>query len=104
MSTAHTPARNLACEAVAPTDEDNVKIAKTLKGFVKSCCLVASNARYPALDLYLTYVNWCINRRVTVYDQFYFLDMLQEQGFAYNALPGKSYFEGITVLPVYRVV
>jgi hypothetical protein len=81
-----------------------VKKVKTLKGFVKSCCLVADNARYPALDLYLTYVNWCINRRVTVYDQFYFLDMLREQGFVYNAAPGKSYFEGIAVLPVYRVV
>jgi hypothetical protein len=81
-----------------------VKKVKTLKGFVKSCCLVADNARYPALDLYLTYVNWCINRRVTVYDQFYFLDMLQEQGFVYNASAGKSYFEGIAVLPVYRVV
>ena len=58
-----------------------MKKVKMLRGFVKSCCLVADNARYPALDLYLTYVNWCINRRVTVYDQFYFLDMLQEQGF-----------------------
>ena len=82
-----------------------MKKVKTLKGFVQSCCMVADNARYPALDLYLTYVNWCINRRVTVYDQFYFLDMLQEQGFAYTHLPGKSsYFEGIAVLPVYRVV
>ena len=79
------------------------KQLKPLRRFVKSCCLVADNARYPALDLYLTYVNWCINRRTTVYDQFYFLDMLQEQGFAYNALPGKSYFEGIAVLPPFRV-
>ena len=80
-----------------------MKKIKTFRGFVKSCCMVADNARYPALDLYLTYVNWCINRRVTVYDQFYFLDMLQEQGFVYNHTPGKSYFEGIAVLPVYRV-
>jgi hypothetical protein len=77
---------------------------KPFKGFVKSCCLVASNARYPAADLYLTYVNWCINRKVTVYDQFSFLEMLQTQGFVYNACPGKSYFEGIAVLPHYRVV
>ena len=77
---------------------------KPLKGFVKTCCLVASNARYPAIDLYLTYVNWCINRRVTVYDQFSFLEMMQKQGFEYNAGPGKSYFEGIAVLPHYRVV
>jgi hypothetical protein len=79
------------------------KQLKPLRRFVKACCLVADNAKYPALDLYLTYVNWCINRRTTVYDQFFFLDMLQEQGFTYNALPGKSYFEGITVLPSYRV-
>jgi hypothetical protein len=76
---------------------------KPFKGFVKSCCLVADNARYPAADLYLTYVNWCINRKVTVYDQFWFLEMLEKQGFTYNARPGKSYFEGITVLPTHRV-
>lgn len=74
-----------------------------LNSFVKSCCLVAENARYPALELYLTYVNWCINRRVTVYDQFSFLEMLEKHGFVYNPLPGKSYFEGIAVLPHYRV-
>ena len=74
-----------------------------LNGFVKSCCLVAANARCPAIDLYLTYVNWCINRRVTVYDQFVFLDMLEKHGFSYNAEPGNSYFEGIAVLPRYRV-
>jgi len=49
-------------------------------------------------------VNWCINRRVTVYDQFAFLEMLEAQGFTYNSRPGKSYFEGIAVLPHYRVV
>jgi hypothetical protein len=81
-----------------------VKKTKRLQGFVKSCCLVASNARYPAIDLYLTYVNWCINRRTTVYDQFSFLEMLESQGFTYNAGPGKSYFEGITVMPDYRIV
>jgi hypothetical protein len=76
---------------------------KQLSSFVGKCCLVAENARYPALDLYLTYVNWCINRRTTVYDQFRFLEMLESQGFVYNARPGKSYFEGIAVLPAYRV-
>ncbi len=76
---------------------------KPLNGFVKRCCIVAENARYPALDLYLTYVNWCINRRKTVYDQFAFLEMLESHGFVYNARPGKSYFEGIAVLPPYRV-
>jgi hypothetical protein len=81
-----------------------VKKTKRLQGFVKSCCLIAANARYPAIDLYLTYVNWCINRRTTVYDQFTFLEMLESQGFAYNSGPGKSFFEGITVLPGYRIV
>ena len=81
-----------------------MKKVKRLTGFVESCCLVASNARYPAAELYLTYVNWCINRRVTVYDQFSFLEMLEKQGFVYNSCPGKSYFEGISVLPDYRVV
>jgi hypothetical protein len=79
------------------------KQLKPMRRFVNSCCLVAPNARYRAIDLYLTYVNWCINHRATVYDQFYFLEMLQSQGFEYNACPGKSYFEGITVLPRYRV-
>lgn len=81
-----------------------MKKVKPLKGFVKSCCLIAANARYPAVDLYLTYVNWCINRRVTVYDQFSFLEMMENQGFVYNSRPGKSYFEGVCVLPHYRVV
>lgn len=76
---------------------------KQMSSFVRKCCLVADNARYPALDLYLTYVNWCINRRTTVYDQFAFLEMMEGQGFVYNARPGKSYFEGVTVLPIYRV-
>lgn len=77
---------------------------KAFKGFVRSCCLVAPNAKYPAAELYLTYVNWCINCRRTVYDQFSFLEMLEKQGFVYSAGLGKSYFEGIAVLPVYRVV
>ena len=38
-----------------------------------------------------------------VYDQFAFLEMLERHGFCYNAKPGKSYFEGISVLPPYRV-
>ena len=78
-------------------------VNKPIKRFMKKCCLLATNARYPALELYLTYVNWCINRKVTVYDQFAFLEMLERQGFVYNAGPGKSYFEGIAVLPNYRV-
>ena len=52
-------------------------ITKPLKGFVKKCCLVAENARYPALELYLTYVNWCLNAGAAVHDQFTFLEMLE---------------------------
>jgi hypothetical protein len=74
-----------------------------LKRFVKTCCLIAENARYPALELYLTYVNWCLNNRATVYDQFTFHEMMQEHGFGYNYKPGKSFFEGVSVLPPYRV-
>lgn len=76
---------------------------KTLNKFVKKCCLVAENARYPATELYLTYVNWCVNAGTTVHDQFTFLDMLEREGFSYFQQPGQSYFEGIAVLPHYRV-
>ena len=74
-----------------------------LKRFVKTCCLKAENARYPALELYLTYVNWCLNHGATVYDQFSFLEMIEAHGFTYNYQPGKSWFDGLTVLPAYRV-
>lgn len=74
-----------------------------LKSFVKTCCLVAENARYPATELYLTYVNWCLNRGVAVYDQFTFLEMVESHGFSYTHQPGHSFFEGISVLPHYRV-
>ncbi len=76
---------------------------KPLSRFVKKCCLVAENARYPALELYLSYVNWCVNARATVHDQFTFLEMLEAHGFTYHKQPGQSFFEGVTVLPAYRV-
>ena len=74
-----------------------------LKRFVKKCCLTAPNARYPALELYLSYVNWCLNYGVTVHDQFTFLEMVEAHGFSYTYQPGNSWFEGITVLPDYRI-
>jgi phage/plasmid-associated DNA primase len=80
-----------------------MKSVKPLNRFVKKCCLVAQNARYPAMELYLTYVNWCVNAGVTVHDQFTFLEMLERHGFCYNQKPGRSYFEGISVKPPYRV-
>lgn len=74
-----------------------------LKGFVRKCCLVAENARYPATELYLTYVNWCLNKGAAVHDQFTFLEMLERHGFHYAQQKRGSYFEGISVLPAYRV-
>jgi hypothetical protein len=79
------------------------KTTKPLSRFVKRCCLVASNAKYPALELYLTYVNWCINVGAGIHDQFSFLEMIEAHGFTYHQRKGSSYFEGITVMPNYRV-
>lgn len=76
---------------------------KPLSGFVKKCCLTAKNARYPALELYLSYVNWCINAGAEVHDQFSFLETLEEQGFKYSQKKGGCWFRGITVLPNYRI-
>jgi hypothetical protein len=76
---------------------------QSLKPFVKKCCLIAENAKYPALELYLTYVNWCLNYGKTVHDQFTFLDMLEEQGFPYSSHSGSTLFQGISVLPPYRI-
>ena len=80
-----------------------MKKLKPLNRFMKKCCLVARNARYPALELYLTYVNWCINTGTDIHDQFSFLDMLKEQGFSYSQEKKGCWFEGITVLDNYRV-
>ena len=63
---------------------------KPLTRFVKRCCLIASNARYPALELYLTYVNWCINHGAAVHDQFTFLEMLEDHGFKYRLYFGRA--------------
>jgi hypothetical protein len=76
---------------------------KPLRGFVKKCCLIAKNARYPALELYLTYVNWCLNHGADVHDQFSFLEMLEEHGFKYSQKKSGCWFRGISVLPPYRI-
>jgi len=78
-------------------------VTKPLKGFVKKCCLIAENARYPALELYLTYVNWCLNAGAPVHDQFTFLEMLESHGFSYAQCGKGTWFKGISVLPPYRV-
>ena len=79
-------------------------VTKPLKGFVKKCCLIADNARYPALELYLTYVNWCINTGSPIVDQFAFLELLNQSGFHYRHTKKGCWFKGISVLPNYRVV
>lgn len=76
---------------------------KTLTGFVDTCCLIADNARYPALELYLTYVNWCLNRGAPVHDQFSFMEDMEDEGYTYIQKRGGSFFKGISVLPPYRV-
>jgi hypothetical protein len=76
---------------------------KPLTGFVKKCCIIAENAKYPALELYLTYVNWCLNAGAPVHDQFSFLEMIEQQGFQYSQKKNGSWFRGISVLPPYRV-
>lgn len=73
-----------------------------MRKFVKKCCLIAENARYPAVELYLAYVNWCINHGVAVHDQFSFLEKLEGQGFNYDQHKGSCWFNGISVLPAYR--
>jgi hypothetical protein len=72
--------------------------------FVKKCCLVARNARYPAIELYLTYVNWCLNTGAPVVDQFAFLEMLEKRGFPYKQRKNGTWFKGISVLPPYRII
>jgi hypothetical protein len=72
-------------------------------GFVEECCLIARNARYPAIDLYLTYVHWCLENGAAVQDQFTFLDMLECCGMKYRERKTRSWFRGISVLPQYRV-
>ena len=76
---------------------------RPIRTFLKECCLLARNARYPAVDLYFTYVHWCLNSGVPVQDQFTFLDMLECYGFKYRERKNGSWFKGISVLPAYRI-
>ena len=78
-------------------------VTKPLKGFVKKCCLIAENARYPALELYLTYVNWCLNPGRPCMTSSRFLEMLEAHGFQYSHETNGTWFQGVTVLPPYRV-
>jgi phage/plasmid-associated DNA primase len=76
---------------------------KPIKRFMKKCCLLAPNAEYPAVELYLTYVNWCLNEGTDVHDQFSFLEMLEETGLGYAQGKKGCWFQGISVLPTYRI-
>ena len=75
---------------------------KPLLQFVDECCLLARNARYPAVDLYLIYVYWCLEEGVPVQDQFTFVDLLECAGVKYRGRRRGGYFRGIAVLPAYR--
>ena len=76
---------------------------KPISGFVEQCCLLARNARVCAVDLYLAYVQWCLQTGVPVQDQFTFLDMIECYGLKYRERKSGSWFRGIAVLPAYRV-
>ena len=75
---------------------------KPITQFVEECCLVARNARYPALDLYLAYVYWSLEAGSPVQDQFTFVEMLEGYGLKYRERRRHCYFKGISLLPKYR--
>jgi hypothetical protein len=74
-----------------------------ITGFVEECCLIAPNARYPAVKLYITYVRWCLNASIPVQDQFTFLEMLECYGLKYRERRNTSWFRGISVRPEHRI-
>jgi hypothetical protein len=76
---------------------------KPISNFLEECCLVARNAKFPAVDLYLVYVHWSLHHGVPVQDQFTFLDFLESYGFKYRERKRKSWFRGISVLPKFRM-
>ena len=72
---------------------------KPICGFVEECCLLARNARCPAIPLYLTYVRWCLQEGIPVQDQFTFLDLLVCCGLKLRKRHQSIWCRGITVLP-----
>jgi hypothetical protein len=74
-----------------------------INGFLDKCCLLARNARSTAIDIYLSYVLWCLDEGVPVQDQFTFLDTLGGFGLKLRHKKQQMWFRGITVLPEYRV-
>jgi hypothetical protein len=76
---------------------------KPITRFLGQCCLLARNARYPAVDLYITYVYWCLENGAPVQDQYTFLDLLECYGLKYRERRSRSWLKGIAVLPRYRI-
>jgi hypothetical protein len=76
---------------------------KSILRFVEECCLLTPNARYPAVELYLAYVHWCLEAGVAVLDQFLFVDILECSGLKFRERRRGSFFRGIALLPRYRV-
>ncbi len=68
--------------------------------FVDECCLLARNARYPAVSLYLAYVLWSLGAGLPVQDQYTFVELLQGHGLKYRRRDCS--FRGIAVLPRHR--
>jgi hypothetical protein len=77
-------------------------VLKTIDLFLGECCLVARNARYAAVNLYLTYVRWALYNGLPVQDQFTFIDRLKRRGLKYRQQKDQSWFQGVAVLPGYR--
>lgn len=75
---------------------------KPIHTFLTDCCLFARNARYPAIDMYLTYVHWSLETGSPVQDQFTFVEVLESFGLKYRERKTRSWFRGIAVLPEYR--
>jgi hypothetical protein len=76
---------------------------KPLLQFVEECCLLAPNACYPAVELYLAYVHWSVEAGEPVLDQFTFVDLMKCGGLKYRERKRWAYFRGIAVLPRYRL-
>jgi phage/plasmid-associated DNA primase len=76
---------------------------KPIRGFVEECCLMAPNAYFPAIELYLTYVRWCLAGGVPVHDQYTFLEALENQGLEYRERRQRSWFKGVSVRPEHRI-
>jgi hypothetical protein len=80
-----------------------LRAMKSISGFVTECCLLAPNARFPAIELYLTYVRWCLAGGVPIQDQYTFLEELEEHGLRYRERRNRSWFKGVSVRPEYRI-